>query len=230
MAIEGGPVSWAAIHNLHHGHSDKEGDPHSPVEGLVHAHMGWMIRGAPVEPERYCPWLLRDRQAMFFERTAGLWAVLGLVVPGLLAGWSGLLWGGLVRVFLMHHLTWSVNSLGHTFGAQPFATGDRSRNSWILGFVALGDGWHNNHHAFPRSAFHGLRPGEVDATGWLIRRLERLGLVWDVQRVRPEQLERQRRAGGGREAIERGSVSALPASTSVAAEAAEPKRAAKRDG
>jgi stearoyl-CoA desaturase (delta-9 desaturase) len=192
MAVEGGPITWASTHLKHHALADRDGDPHSPVEGLFHAHLGWMLDGAEVEPQRYGRWLLEDRMAIFFERTAGLWVLVGLAVPFALGGWSGLLWGGLVRVFLTHHITWSVNSICHTFGDRPFETQDRSHNQWLVGVLAFGDGWHNNHHAFPASAFHGLRWWQVDLSGYVIRALERLGLVSDVVRVEPDRIERLR--------------------------------------
>ena len=126
---------------------------------------------------------------MFMSHTFLLWAVLGLVVPFLLAGWSGLLWGGLVRVFLTHHVTWSVNSVCHTFGQRMFETKDQSRNQWLVGLLAFGEGWHNNHHAFPRSAMHGLRWWQFDLSAYIIRLLEKIGLVWNVNRVSTANLQ-----------------------------------------
>jgi stearoyl-CoA desaturase (delta-9 desaturase) len=186
MAVETGPT-----HLKHHAHSDQEGDPHSPLDGFFHAHMGWMFRGAVVEAAEHGPWLLRDRMAMFFERSFPLWAILGLVIPFLLGSWTGLLWGGLVRIFLTHHVTWSVNSVCHTFGSRDFATKDQSRNQWLVGLLAFGEGWHNNHHAFPNSAAHGLTRRQVDLSAYLIAGLERLGLVWNVRRVAPEHMARR---------------------------------------
>jgi stearoyl-CoA desaturase (delta-9 desaturase) len=127
----------------------------------------------------------------FVGRTYWLWAALGLVIPFLDAGWPGFLWGGLVRMALQHHVTWSVNSVCHMFGKREFATNDQSHNEWIVGWLAFGEGWHNNHHAFPRSAFHGLHWWQFDLSGYIIWTLERLGLVRDVYRVPAASLERR---------------------------------------
>lgn len=183
MAGHTDPVRWASIHIQHHARSDDEGDPHSPLAGLFHAHFGWIYDGINPQPAIYGRWLLRDPMVIFFQRTFLLWVVLGFLIPYLLGGWQGLVWGGLVRMFLSHHITFSVNSICHTFGQRPFATGDRSTNQWLVGLLALGEGWHNNHHAFPRSAFHGLRWWQVDLSAYVILLLEALGLIWQVQRV-----------------------------------------------
>jgi len=205
MAVERGPVTWASTHLKHHAHSDKEGDPHSPLDGFFHAHLGWMLDGWDVEPDKHGPWLLKDELVLFFERTFGLWVAVGLVIPLVLGGlwssysgagfWSGaltgLLWGGAVRIFMTHHVTWSVNSICHTFGKRPFATRDLSRNNFVVGVFALGEGWHNNHHAFPNSVDHGLEWWQIDLSAYIIRGLEKVGLIWDVRRVTPEQLARR---------------------------------------
>ena len=191
MAGHTDPVRWASIHVKHHARSDTDGDPHSPLEGLFHAHLGWIYDGIDAQPEIYGKWLLKDRQVLFFQRTFLFWLALGYVVPYVLGGWTGLLWGGLVRMFLSHHVTWSVNSICHTFGQRPFETGDRSTNQWLVGVLALGEGWHNNHHAFPRSAFHGLRWWQIDLSAYVIFILEQLGLVWQVYRV-PQAVQAER--------------------------------------
>ncbi|WIG61410.1 MAG: fatty acid desaturase [Ktedonobacterales bacterium] len=199
MAFEGPALEWAATHTKHHAQSDREGDPHSPVEGFFHAHIGWIFRDSTADPKVYARHLMSDKIVMFVSRTFLLWALLSLAIPfavgGLLGGWpgalTGLLWGGLVRMFLTHHVTWSVNSVCHTFGRRMFETVDRSRNEWVVGLLAFGEGWHNNHHAFPRSAFHGLRWWQFDFSGYLIWALERLGLVTDVYRIPPALLARQ---------------------------------------
>jgi stearoyl-CoA desaturase (delta-9 desaturase) len=195
MAFEGPALQWAATHIKHHARSDREGDPHSPVDGFVHAHLGWLFADNTADPQVYCRHLLGDRIIVAVSRTFLLWGVLSLAIPfaigGLIGGWplawTGLLWGGLVRMFLTHHVTWSVNSVCHTFGKRPFETPDQSRNEWIVGLLAFGEGWHNNHHAFPRSAFHGLRWWQLDFSGYLIWLFERLGLATEVYRV-PETL------------------------------------------
>jgi stearoyl-CoA desaturase (delta-9 desaturase) len=206
-AIEGPVISWVADHRKHHAFSDEEGDPHSPhvghggglrgtAKGLFHAHLGWLfIHDQRGSKERYAPDLLQDPVVKAIDRTFFLWAVLGLAIPfglglalgGTLdAGLTALLWGGGVRMFVVHHITYSINSLCHVFGRRPFDTGDRSSNlAWLAPFT-FGEAWHNNHHAFPTSAVHGLGRRQVDPSAWVITALERLGLVWNVVRVDPE--------------------------------------------
>lgn len=199
MAFEGPALEWAATHIKHHARSDRDGDPHSPVDGFFHAHLGWVFRDGDASPQVYCRHLLADRIVSFVSATFLLWGALSLLLPfgvGYLIGgwslaWSGLLWGGLVRMFLTHHVTWSVNSVCHTFGRRAYETPDRSRNEWVVGLLAFGEGWHNNHHAFPRSAFHGLRWWQFDFSGYLIWTLERLRLVDSVYRVPQTLLLRQ---------------------------------------
>jgi stearoyl-CoA desaturase (delta-9 desaturase) len=190
MAVAGSPIEFAATHIKHHAQSDREGDPHSPVEGLFHAHIGWAFKGQFADPQMYCRHLLKDQLVVFVNRTFILWMVLSLVIPFVLGGWTGLLWGGLVRIFLGHHISFSVNSICHTFGKREYETNDRSRNQWLVGVLAFGEGWHNNHHAFPRSAFHGLHWWQLDLSGYLIWTLEHLGLAYDVYRVSPALLAR----------------------------------------
>jgi stearoyl-CoA desaturase (delta-9 desaturase) len=206
-AIEGPVISWVADHRKHHAFSDKEGDPHSPhvghegglrgaLKGLAHAHVGWLFihtqRGAK---QRYAPDLMADPIVSFVDRTFIAWALLGLAASFALgmaightlkAGLTGLLWGGAVRMLVLHHATYSINSLCHFFGSRRFNTDDESRNlSWLAPFT-LGEAWHNNHHAFPTSAVHGLRRFELDPSALVIRSLEKLGLAWDVVRISPE--------------------------------------------
>jgi stearoyl-CoA desaturase (delta-9 desaturase) len=184
-AVQAPPIEWAASHIKHHALSDQEGDPHSPMEGFFHAHLGWLFKDRFADPQQYCRHLLRDPIVVFVNRTFLLWVVLSLLIPFLLGGWTGFLWGALVRIFLGHHVTFSVNSVCHVFGKRAFETNDQSHNEWIVGILGFGEGWHNNHHAFPRSAFHGLRWWQIDLSGYVIRALERLGLVQDVYRVSP---------------------------------------------
>lgn len=190
MAVEGSPIVWASTHIQHHAHSDGEDDPHSPLEGLWHAHAGWLFTHKE-NIEVYGTWLKKDPDVVWVARTWLIWAGLGLLIPFLIAGWSGLIWGGLVRIFLTHHITWSVNSICHTFGARDYQTRDASRNNFIVGLLAFGEGWHNNHHAFPRSAFHGLRWWQIDISAYVIRALEAAGLVWNVYRVKPADLNKR---------------------------------------
>ncbi len=192
MSFEGSALQWASTHIKHHAVADREGDPHSPVEGFWHAHFGWLIKDRDADPNVYGKHLMKDPIIMFVSRTFLVWAILSLVIPFLIGGWTGLLWGGLVRMFLNHHVTWSVNSVCHTFGKREFETKDLSRNEWVVGLLAFGEGWHNNHHAFPRSAFHGMHWWQVDFSSYLIMAMEKLGLVKDVYRVPQNLLDRQR--------------------------------------
>jgi len=212
MAIQGSAITWAVDHRQHHAHSDKEGDPHSPhhgfaggiggqLRGLLHAHMGWMFVHPPAESrDRLGRDLVDDPMISFFDRTFLFWSVMSFLVPfglgyALTGSWggafTGLLWGGLVRLFLNHHITWSVNSICHFFGRRPFAAYDQSTNNWLLAIPSLGEAWHHNHHVFPTSAFHGLSWRQVDISGWLIAGWEKLGLVRNVRRVSPEQMARK---------------------------------------
>ncbi len=194
MAYAGSrPDEWAATHIRHHAHSDEEGDPHSPLDGFWHAHLGWLFSLKNYSyAEEYAPHLLKDRTVQFVSRYALVWAALSFLIPFAIGGWTGLLWGGVVRLFLTTHTTWSVNSVCHTFGRRAFETTDESRNEWVVGLLAFGEGWHNNHHAFPENAFHGLRWWQFDLSGLLIAGLEKIGLVWNVQRVSEEAMEAQR--------------------------------------
>jgi stearoyl-CoA desaturase (delta-9 desaturase) len=207
MAVEGRPIKWVADHRKHHAFADEEGDPHSPhvghqggwrgaLKGLWHAHMGWLFRTVGLaDRQRFARDLLADRAVRTMDRLFWLWVVLGFAIPfgigwlvgGTLGtGLTALLWGGLVRVFLLHHVTWSINSVCHFFGRRRFRTEDESRNVFWLAPLSFGESWHHNHHAFPRSAFHGLRRLELDPGGLLILMLEKLGLAWDVVRISAE--------------------------------------------
>ena len=205
MAFEGSPTDWASTHIKHHAHSDDEEDPHSPLEGFWHAHFGWLFSKASFpEVEEYAPHLLKDRTVMLVDRLTPLWITLSLAIPFALGGWTGFLWGGLVRIFLVNHVTWSVNSICHSFGRRSFETTDESRNEWIVGLLAFGEGWHNNHHAFPRNAFHGMRWWQFDLSGLLIRALEAVGLIWNVERVKEDLvIAHQMKAETSCEAIQR---------------------------
>jgi stearoyl-CoA desaturase (delta-9 desaturase) len=207
VAIEGPVISWVADHRKHHTYSDQEGDPHSPhvghggglrgaLKGLGHAHVGWLFihthRGAR---KRYARDLIEDPLISFVDRTFLVWVLagflaafgLGYAIGGTLdAALTGLLWGAGVRMLVVHHVTYSINSLCHFFGRQRFPTGDESRNLLWLALPTFGESWHNNHHAFPTSAEHGLKRWEIDPSALVIRGLERLGLVWDVVRIEPE--------------------------------------------
>lgn len=189
MALQGPALNWASDHIKHHAHTDTEEDPHSPLHGFFHAHLGWLVTGSMANPQVYGKWLLKDPVVMFVSRTWYVWVALGFFIPYLLGGWTGLLWGGLVRIFLLNHVTWSVNSVCHTFGGRMFESDDMSRNNWVVGLLAMGEGWHNNHHAFPRSAFHGMRWWQFDLSSYIIWTMEQVGLAWNVQRIPHEKLE-----------------------------------------
>ncbi len=208
MAVEGSVITWVADHRKHHAFTDIEGDPHSPhlsgpgfvgaVKGLWHAHVGWLFETVgTAERERFAPDLVKDRAMRVIDKLFFLWVALGFVIPFAL-GWivggglgtavTALLWGGLVRMFLLHHVTWSINSVCHFVGRRRFDVDDESRNVFWLAPFSMGEAWHHNHHAFPTSAFHGLRLWEriADPTGLVIALLEKLGLVWNVVRVSPD--------------------------------------------
>jgi stearoyl-CoA desaturase (delta-9 desaturase) len=206
-AVEGPVIEWVAYHRKHHAFSDEEGDPHSPhvghgsgwrgaLKGLWHAHVGWVwFSDVQAEEQRYARDLLADPVVRMVDRTFLVWVLAGLALPFGLGvaltgtvsgGLTGLLWGGAVRIFLCHQLTFSINSLCHYFGRRDYATGDESRNlAWLAPFT-MGEAWHNNHHAFPTSAEHGLERWQLDFSALLIRAMERVGLAWDVVRISPE--------------------------------------------
>jgi stearoyl-CoA desaturase (Delta-9 desaturase) len=209
MAVQGPLLRWVAFHRRHHQHSDSQQDPHSPhwhgrgvfgvLRGLWHAHLGWVFTPDPPNLSHY----VRDLRQSAVLRTVSalfpLWVVAGLLLPtvagGLLWGsWMGallgFLWGGLVRIFFVHHVTWSVNSVCHLWGRQPYRGGDHSRNNFLFGLLALGEGWHNNHHAFPSSARHGLRWWQPDVSYAAIRALALFRLAWNVK-VPTEQAQSQ---------------------------------------
>ncbi|MGB0651825.1 MAG: acyl-CoA desaturase [Thermoplasmatota archaeon] len=191
-ALQGSPASWAATHRRHHAAADRPGDPHSPLEGFWHAHFGWLPKGNLVHSGPGHEKLMADPVVAFLERTQWFWLVGSLLAPGFVAlaitggSWgafaSASLWAGGVRVLLVHHVTWSINSVCHVWGTRPYTTTDQARNNVIFGLLGFGEGWHNNHHAHPRSAYLGHRWYQIDAGGYLVRTLKLLGLAKDVQR------------------------------------------------
>jgi len=208
MAVEGSVITWVADHRKHHAFTDQEGDPHSPhlsgpgvwgaIKGLWHAHVGWLFESVgAAERERFAADLVKDPVMRAVDKLFFVWVVLGFAIPFAL-GWvvggglgtalTALLWGGFVRVFMLHHVTWSINSVCHFFGRRRFDIEDESTNVFWLAPLSLGEAWHHNHHAFPTSAFHGLRWWErlTDPAGLLIALFEKLGLVWNVVRISPE--------------------------------------------
>ena len=219
LSVQGSVIDWVADHRKHHAHADADGDPHSPyghgtgfgsaIRGLWHAHAGWLLtRGHQADGQRYAKDLVEDRGMVLIDRAflpivglgLALPFALGYVITGGLAGaLTGLLWGGLARVFLFHHATFSVNSICHFFGTRRFDTTDHSTNVFWLAVPSMGEAWHNNHHAFPRAAFHGLRWWELDLSGLMIRVMRRLGLAWNVIQASPaRQLEK---ASGAQQAV-----------------------------
>ncbi|MGI8715186.1 MAG: acyl-CoA desaturase [Solirubrobacteraceae bacterium] len=204
LSLQGSVLDWVADHRKHHAHTDREGDPHSPhvghgsgLAGLWHAHVGWLLETqGQADWTRYAPDLYEDPGMRAIGRRFPLLALASLLIPtaaGFVAhGFTaegaarGLVWGGLLRIFFVHHVTWSVNSICHFFGSRRFDVDDRSTNVGWLAVVSLGESWHHNHHAFPRSAYHGLRWWEIDPSGLIIAGLERVGLAWNVVRIAPE--------------------------------------------
>ena len=208
MAVQGSVITWVADHRKHHAFTDLDGDPHSPhlsgpgfsgaIKGLWHAHMGWLFDSVgTADRKRFAGDLVRDRTMRTMDKLFWVWVVLGFAIPFAI-GWivgggvgtalTALLWGGFVRVFLLHHVTWSINSICHFFGRRRFEVEDESRNVFWLAPLSMGESWHHNHHAFPTSAFHGLRFWErlADPTGLVIALLEKLGVARNVVRVSPE--------------------------------------------
>lgn len=203
LSVEGSPLTWCSTHRRHHEMSDKPGDPHTPhlhgdetvwdtLRGLVYAHFGWLFTGYwnDANRDRYIPDLIEDRAMVTVDKLYYLWVLMSMAIPAIIAGavtqtwqgtWNGFLWGGLVRIFLTHHVTWSINSICHVYGARDFKSYDESRNNPIFGILAFGEGWHNNHHAFPTSARHGLKWWQFDSSWVVIRTMALLGLAWNVK-------------------------------------------------
>lgn len=214
LSVEGSPLVWCAVHRRHHEWSDRPGDPHSPhlhgesawaiFRGLCYAHCGWLFTSYWTKPDlkRYVPDLLAEPLLVAVDRAYYVWVLLSLAIPTAIGGlvtWSwegaalGLVWGGLVRIFITHHITWSINSICHVFGRQDFEAHDDSRNNWLCGLLGLGEGWHNNHHAFPTSARHGLAWWQFDFSWLVIRGMELVGLAWNVRLPGPRSLAAKRR-------------------------------------
>jgi len=211
MAVEGSVMQWVAVHRRHHQHSDDHDDPHSPhthgdsvwgmIRGMWHAHMGWIVGARAPGLARYAQDLRKDKLILWMSRLFPLWVLLGLLLPAVLGGlitmtWTGallgFLWGGLVRVFCVHHVTWSINSVCHIWGTKAFKSSDESRNNAIFGVLAMGEGWHNNHHAFPTSARHGLRWWQVDISYLVIWGMSKVGLARDVRIPSPARMAAKR--------------------------------------
>ncbi|MFY9488987.1 MAG: acyl-CoA desaturase [Solirubrobacterales bacterium] len=213
MSVQGAPIHWVADHRKHHDFADEEGDPHSPhthgkpgwhgiVAGWWHSHMGWLFsRDERASASRYARDLKNDPTMVWVDKHFFSWILLGLAIPAVLgfaisggelgAAATGLLWGGFVRIFIQHHATWSVNSICHMYGKQPFEIEDQSTNNWAVAIVSMGEGWHHNHHAFPTSAKHGLVGRQFDPSYLLIKGLEKTGLAWNLRQPTEEQVARK---------------------------------------
>lgn len=211
MSVQGAIIDWVATHRRHHAYADEYGDPHSPhlveergfkgvLRGLWHAHMGWFLLPEQTVTSRWAPDLEADPVVARIHR-AFPWLVLTtFFAPPILAfvitgSWvaavTGFIWGSLVRIFLLHHVTWSINSICHFFGKQPFTSRDESTNNWPLSLLSFGESWHNNHHAFPTSARHGLLRGQLDPSWRVIRTLEQLRLAWRVRLPKADIIDRK---------------------------------------
>jgi stearoyl-CoA desaturase (delta-9 desaturase) len=212
MAVQGPVVQWVADHRRHHAFSDRDGDPHSPwrygedvralTKGMWHAHMGWLFDRQMSNPQRYAPDLLKDSAVSRTSDLFGLWVLVGLALPTLIGGlvsgswvgaWTAFFWAGLVRIALLHHVTWSINSICHTVGARPFQARDRSTNFWPLALLSFGESWHNLHHADPTCARHGVLRGQLDISARVIWVFEKLRWARDVKWPDPVRLAAKRR-------------------------------------
>ena len=212
LAVEGSPMDWCMVHRKHHQFSDHHGDPHSPhlhdggfwnaIKGFAHAHTGWLFNNnwTRSERKRYIPDLIDDPVMNMIDRQYVWWVVGSLAIPMVFAGlvtWSiqgallGLLWGGLARVAFTHHMTWAINSICHVFGSRDFKSSDDSRNNVLFGILSHGEGWHNNHHAFPTSARHGLKWWQFDLSWVIIRTMQAVGLAWDVRLPSDKAMEKR---------------------------------------
>jgi stearoyl-CoA desaturase (delta-9 desaturase) len=186
LACQGGPIMWVVTHRLHHNYSDQEKDPHSPLAGFYWAHMGWCFKDNPMTSnkevqQRIAPDLVRDRVYQIMEKSLLLWTILLAVGLYALGGWPFVVWGIFVRLVLVYHSTWFVNSAAHVWGYRTYASKDQSTNLWWVALVTYGEGWHNNHHAFQFSARHGLKWWEIDTTYMTVKLLEFFGFAKDLK-------------------------------------------------
>jgi stearoyl-CoA desaturase (delta-9 desaturase) len=215
LAVEGPVIRWVADHRRHHAFSDREGDPHSPwrygetvpalIKGLGFAHLGWMFDVEHTNREKFAPDLMHDRDIERVDRLFPAWVLVSMFLPPVLGGlitwsWTGALtaffWASLVRVFVLHHVTWSINSICHTIGEKPFVARDKSTNFWPLAILSFGESWHNMHHADPTAARHGVLRGQIDEAARVIWLFEKLGWATDVRWPKPERLAKLRRVDG----------------------------------
>ncbi|RZS34455.1 stearoyl-CoA desaturase (delta-9 desaturase) [Herbihabitans rhizosphaerae] len=211
LAVQGTVTDWVADHRRHHAFSDREGDPHSPwlfgtspwalAKGFGHAHMGWLFDRSKTNVERFAPDLLADKDIQAVDKHFVLWTATTVLAPGVLGGlitWSwwgaltGFFWAGLVRIALLHHVTWSVNSICHMMGERPFKSRDKAANFWPLAILSFGESWHNSHHADPTCARHGVLRGQLDISARLIWIFEKFGWATDVRWPTPQRLAKLR--------------------------------------
>ena len=211
LAIEGPVIRWVADHRRHHAFSDREGDPHSPwrygetvpalLKGLAFAHIGWMFDVEHTNRDKYTPDLMADRDIVRQDKLFPMWVLVSLLTPPLLGGlitwsWQGALsaffWAALVRIFVLHHVTWSINSICHTIGEKPFVARDKSTNFWPLAVLSFGESWHNMHHADPTAARHGVLRGQIDESARVIWLFEKLGWATDVRWPKPDRIDKLR--------------------------------------
>ena len=212
MAIQGPVIRWVADHRRHHAFSDQPGDPHSPhldegpgvkgvLKGLWHAHLGWFFDPEQTSARRWAPDMVKEPAMRRIDSLFPLWAAISFLAPPIVGGLvtgtlrgavTAFLWGSLARIFFLHHVTWSINSICHFYGKRPYETTDHSTNNWVLSLISFGESWHNNHHAFPTSAVHGLSKGQIDMTGGVIKLMRRVGLARDVKVVGNKQISSKR--------------------------------------
>jgi stearoyl-CoA desaturase (delta-9 desaturase) len=214
LAIEGPVIRWVADHRRHHAFSDREGDPHSPwrfgettrglLKGMWFAHLGWLFDVEHTNREKYAPDLMADSDIATVDRRFPQWVLVSVLLPALLGGlitwsWTGALtaffWAALVRIFVLHHVTWSINSVCHVVGERPFVARDKSTNFWPLAILSFGESWHNLHHADPTAARHGVLRGQIDESARVIWLFEKLGWASDVRWPKPERIEKLRVSG-----------------------------------
>ena len=212
MAAEGSVLDWVAMHRKHHQHSDGDEDPHSPhmsgtgikgfFKGIWHSHMGWMFQADPGDLAKYVKDFDNDKVVQSVSKYWAVWLLVGLLIPTVLGGlltmsWMGallgFLWGGAVRTFFVHHVTWSINSVCHIWGDRPYKSHDESGNNIVFGVLGFGEGWHNNHHAFPTSARHGLAWWQIDTSYMLIKGMEMVGLARKVRVPDKDRMDAKRR-------------------------------------
>jgi stearoyl-CoA desaturase (delta-9 desaturase) len=210
MAAQGPVLTWVGVHRKHHQHSDHDGDPHSPhlhgsgvaaqVKGFFHAHVGWMFLPKP-DTDRYIPDVTKDKALVWVDKLFIAWVALGMAIPAVIVGlvqqsWmgalSGLVWGGLVRICLLHHVTWSINSVCHVWGSRDYKSHDHSTNNWVFAILGMGEGWHNNHHAFPTSARHGLKWYQFDLSYVVIKAMSFVGLARKLRIPSQDRLDAKR--------------------------------------